>query len=412
MRKTKPLAGGRDAIRAVPGTPHLFVRTHPSGVESFVFRFRKGGRNLKAALGDVNTLPLEDARKTVAIYVGEIARDIDPIAKRKEEAKRRRVEIDAARRAKLAAAEEIVFTVGALIKAWAASRGEGDKRSVRYLVATRTTLETTLAPVLHLAAKDLGAARIAELVEAVAKDRGPSAAARAQDAINQAFRRAIKIGKLIGNPCATLDRRSTSPRQRTLAAAEIQRIWRAAEALPAVWKAYVRFLLATGVRRNEVLYARWSEIEGDLWHIPAHRMKAKRSFTVPLTGAALRALPVRGNAGDFIFSLTNGAKAIGGLHRVKTALDVGVKADGAGPLAPWTFHHIRHALATWLGDRGVDYTICNLCLAHGIPLDRSGQTYQRSYKILERRAALDKWASLLDPEPVRKGRKTALRVVA
>jgi integrase len=278
---------------------------------------------------------------------------------------------------------------------------------------TRTALETTFAPVLQLAAKDLSTERIEELVAGAAKNRGPTAAARAQDAINQAFRRAIKARKLIVNPCAALDRRKPSPRERTLAAAEIKRIWRGTEKLLPVWEAYVRFLMATGVRRNEALYARWSEIEGDLWHIPASRMKARRAFSAPLTGAALRALPIRGNGGDFIFSQTGGAKPFGGMGRVKAALDAAIEADDAGPLAPWTFHHLRHALATWLGDRGVAYDICNLCLAHGIPLDKSGRTYQRSYKIVERRAALDKWSALLDPEPepIRKRRKTALRVV-
>jgi integrase len=167
------------------------------------------------------------------------------------------------------------------------------------------------------------------------------------------------------------------------------------------------------LRRNEVLRARWSEVEHDLLHLSASRMKANRPFTVPLTHAALRSLPARGNEGDFIFSLTNGAKALGGPTRVKQALDRAIEEDGGGPLAPWTLHHIRHALVTWLGDRGTDYGVANLCLAHGIPLDRSGKTYQRSYKITERRAALNLWSNLLDPtpEPIRKGRKPALRVV-
>jgi hypothetical protein len=95
-------------------------------------------------------------------------------------------------------------------------------------------------------------------------------------------------------------------------------------------------------------------------------------------------------------------------------LDTAVEADGGGPLAHWTFHDLRRALVTWLCDRGIDYSIGNLCLAHGIPLDRTGKVYQRSAKITERRQALDMWSALLDPEPepVRKGRKPALRVVA
>jgi integrase len=413
MQKSKPSLG-RDTMRAVPGTPYLLVRTHPSGIASYLFRYRKKGHAYKAALGRVDALPLEDARRTAQIYVGEIARDIDPIAKRKEEAERKRAQIEKTRRQKVEAAREDVFTVDAMIKAWAASRGKKDERSVRYVTATKAVLECALKPVLNLPARDISKERIEKLLD-IAGKRGPAAAVRAQLAIGAAFKRAIKTGKLEMNPCATLEQCKLPPRERTPTAIEIQRIWRAAGALPSPIGEYVRFLAATATRRNEALGARWSEIEleSGLWHIPKGRMKAKRPFTVPLTRAALRSLPVRG-AGDFIFSMTGGDRPIGGLTRIKAALDDAIEADGAGPLAHWTLHDLRRGLATWLSDRGVDYALVNLCLAHGIPLDRSGKIYQRSYKITERRQALDMWSALLDPqpEPVRKGRKPSLRVVA
>jgi integrase len=296
-----------------------------------------------------------------------------------------------------------------MIEAWVSSRKD-DTRSIRYVAAIKSDLRRTLKPVLDQPAAELRKERIEALVKA-AESRGPSAAARAQLAINLAFKRAIKIGKLEINPCATLEQHKLSPGERILTAIEVQRVWRAAGTLPSPWGEYVRFLAATGVRRSEALYSRWSEIEGDLWHIPASRMKGKRAFSVPLTRAALRSLPVRG-AGDFIFSKTNGKRPIGGPTRIKAALDAAIEADGAGPLAPWRFHDLRRGLATWLSDRGVDYVIADLCLAHSIPLGRVGQTYQRSYKINERRQALDLWSNLLDPEPeTRKGRR-ALRVVA
>jgi hypothetical protein len=129
MHRSEP-SGERDAMRAVPGTSYLFVRTHPSGIASYVFRYRRRGHNFKVAIGDVNALKLDDARDAVAIYVGRIAKGFDPIAEEKAEAERKRAEIDAARRAKAEAAQEIAFTVGAMIKAWAAPRKD-DKRSVR-----------------------------------------------------------------------------------------------------------------------------------------------------------------------------------------------------------------------------------------------------------------------------------------
>src|SRR6516225_660149 len=136
MKKSKP-SPGRDTMRAVPGTPYLFVRVHPSGIASYVFRYRRRGHAFKTALGHVNTLTLETARKVAEVYVGRIALGFDPIAEEKAKAESRRAEIDAARAAKVEAEQERTFTVGALIKAWAASRGKDDNRSVRYVAGMK-----------------------------------------------------------------------------------------------------------------------------------------------------------------------------------------------------------------------------------------------------------------------------------
>jgi integrase len=401
--------GGHETMAAVPGTPHLFVRTYPSGITSYLFRYRKEGHSYKTTL---HVLTLEAAIKATQVYIGEIALGIDPIAKRKAEEEQRLAAAAARRAAKTKAAQEKDFTVQVMVDTWAAARGKDgkdDKRTHGYIASTKAALERALGPVLDLPARDLNRDRIEKLIAAVER-RGPAAAARAHTAVSMAFSRAIRLGKLEINPCTALERPKPVQRPRILSAIEVGRVWRGAGTLPAPLGAFVRFLLATATRRNEVLGARWSEIDGDVWHIPASRMKAKRDFTVPLTRAALLALPSRGTS-DLIFS-RDGVHQLGGLGRIKTALDAAIESDGAGPLLPFTLHDFRRAFATWVCDRGVDYVVANLALAHAIPLDRTGRTYVRSYKIAERRAALDLWSSLLEPEPIRKGRKTQLRVVA
>jgi integrase len=152
--------------------------------------------------------------------------------------------------------------------------------------------------------------------------------------------------------------------------------------------------------------------EGPRQHELCLEDTSKRDFTVPLTRAAICSLLARG-VGDFVFAMKDGARPIGGLTRVKAALGAAIETNRAGPLTPWVFHDLRRALATWLSDRSVDYVITDLCLAHSIPLDRSRRTYQRSYRINERRQALDLLSTLVDPEPARKGgRALPLRVVA
>ncbi|MCA0042196.1 tyrosine-type recombinase/integrase [Celeribacter sp. ASW11-22] len=62
------------------------------------------------------------------------------------------------------------------------------------------------------------------------------------------------------------------------------------------------FLILTCVRSSEARGARWSEIKGDVWEIPAERMKAGVAHRVPLCAGALDVLEqVRGLDEELIF---------------------------------------------------------------------------------------------------------------
>ena len=50
------------------------------------------------------------------------------------------------------------------------------------------------------------------------------------------------------------------------------------------------FLILTASRTSEVLEARWSEIDGHIWTIPAERMKGKREHKVPFSPRCLQIL--------------------------------------------------------------------------------------------------------------------------
>ena len=54
-------------------------------------------------------------------------------------------------------------------------------------------------------------------------------------------------------------------------------------------------------RRSEVCLARWSEIEGATWTIPANRMKAHKEHRVPLSDRAMEILASLPRGGEFIF---------------------------------------------------------------------------------------------------------------
>src|SRR5262249_58063031 len=113
-------------------------------------------------------------------------------------------------------------------------------------------------------------------------------------------------------------------RQRVLADDEIAALWRASQQLGYPYGALVRFLLGTGVRKNEAARATWSEFDlvNRTWTIPRERFKSDAEHVVPLADATLEllaSLPRWANS-DLVFS-ANGRKPFRAFSAAKRALD-------------------------------------------------------------------------------------------
>src|SRR5262249_3336144 len=161
----------------------------------------------------------------------------------------------------------------------------------------------------------------------------------------------------------------------------------------------LRFILLTATRRNEAAYAKWSEITGMEWTIPALRYKTKIDHVIPLSQAALAALDggeqrdfpgppmADGNNDPFIFT-ANGKQAIGGLTRHKQAID---EASG---VRGWVIHDLRRTARSLMSRAGVNADIAERCLGHVIPGVRG--IYDRHEYFEEKRRAFEALASQID----------------
>ena len=146
----------------------------------------------------------------------------------------------------------------------------------------------------------------------------------------------------------------------------------------------LQFLVLTAARSIEARGARWDELEGGVWTIPADRMKAHRPHRVPLSDAALRVLTdtPRIVGQPLVFS---GARR-GRLSDV--ALTKAVRAFDATA----TVHGFRSAFREWAAEQtSVPAAVCELALAH-VNKDRVEAAYQRSDLFEKRRALMLAWA--------------------
>ena len=445
MRKSARAYDVHDAV--VPG---LSLNVLPSGLKRFVVltRFPGAKHPTRRALGAYGALTLEKARTTARQWLELIGRGIDPAEQVEEERRKRE--------------RERATTFAAVVDDYLAREIVGlnpERPNKRSAAKIKQALADVLVPlfgsrpITALTADEI--MRPIELIGSVGTDRAlvklgvrkklrrPQRKARPSPEqgralftfVEMVFNWAIDHGGygLDRNP---LDRVSKTrrlgrsvKRDHILNDEELAAFTLAIERLPVLHRDVYRLLLHSGLRLSEAARARWSEIEGDVWTIPAERMKGKngeaRAHVVPLTPALRKifnGVP-RGSRGDYVFSAKGGAAPIApGTVRIKAMLDAemlvilrqrakarGEDADKA-VLRPWRNHDIRRTCRSTLSRLGVTEDVAEAVLAH----QRGGivGTYDRWHRLPEKREALEQWsqflADLIRPRPISStGRKRA-----
>jgi integrase len=152
----------------------------------------------------------------------------------------------------------------------------------------------------------------------------------------------------------------------------------------------LRFLIFTACRTNEVVDARWSEIDtsSSTWRIPGERMKMHQDHVVPLSEPALEILHKMrdGSRAELIFPNPDG-----GVFSENAMLAV-LDRLGYGHV---TVHGFRSTFATW-AEECTDYPdgVREAALAHKYKSETTA-AYQRGQKLEKRRVLMRDWAQFL-----------------
>ena len=150
------------------------------------------------------------------------------------------------------------------------------------------------------------------------------------------------------------------------------------------------FLIFTACRTNEVVDARWPEIDrpSSTWRIPGERMKMRQDHVVPLCDPALAILEKMrdGAKGELIFPNPDG-----GMFSENAMLAV-LNRLGYNHV---TVHGFRSTFATW-AEECTEYPdgVREAALAHKYKSETTA-AYQRGQKLEKRRALMRDWAQFL-----------------
>ena len=179
------------------------------------------------------------------------------------------------------------------------------------------------------------------------------------------------------------------PRDRTLTDEEIRHLWAAAAVIGDLSGAFLRLLLLTGQRRDDVRLMAWEEIDlaNGVWVIPAERYKTGVDHTVPLSSVVKEILISRKATSErgYVLAGRKEGQPFAGQSSLMRRL-----RDKEGFKQDFTLHDLRRTCRTRLSRLGIDGETAEAVLGHA----RAGiqKVYDRYDRLDEKRIALQRWA--------------------
>ncbi|WP_018690353.1 tyrosine-type recombinase/integrase, partial [Ahrensia kielensis] len=338
-------------------TPGLVLRVGSKGRKSWSLMYRIAGRGedgmrgklQRLTLGQYPIVKLEEAREKARMAYQHAEEGNDPSDLKKLELLRRN-----ACRFEVVCEEFIELYVKPQTKKWK---------------DTESLLRRFVIPeFIGLQISEIDRGKCFQLLDTVTAKRGEAIAREVRKHLVKFLNWSADRGYIAVNPLAGAKMPSLVyvQRERVLSAEEIEKIWRAAGEIGYPFGPFVKLLILTGQRRNEIakMQVRWfTKVDGvPAIEIPGAIRKTKRPQLLPVTeeiAKVLSDLPVYEGA-DHLFSTTAGHKPISGFSKAKTRID---RIVG---FSDWTYHDIRRTVATELARRKVPQEHIERVLGHEV----------------------------------------------
>jgi integrase len=392
-------AKGRYADGTVSG---LYLQVSANRAKSWLLRYEIRGRKRWMGLGSASVWSLKEARERARLARQRISDGIDPLELRRAE----RVKQAQAAARTLSFREAAARYYGANASAWS-----NRKHAAQF--------GSTLAQYVHPLIGDLDVANVDTadvlrvLEQPVAAERGWPAGrfwdvrTKTADRVRRRISLVLDWASVRGHrPSGAsnaarwkgrLDQVLPAPgdvaktdHHRALPFARVPELMAKLATHEGIAAKALMFTVLTTARSNEVLGARWREIDltNAVWTVPRERMKAREPHAVPLSSAAvelLRELPREGGDDSHVFVGTQPGRGLS-----VTAMAATLKRLGYGEVA--TPHGLRSSFRDWGAERShFPREVLEHALAHAVG-DASERAYPRSKLFGKRRLLMEAWA--------------------
>ena len=365
----------------------LYLKVTASGSKSWIFRYALGGRERHLGLGAITDVELATARELAAAARAKRGQGIDPIDDRRQgEAQARR---DTARALTFKQVAEDYVT-----------NNEPVWKNPKHRQQWRNTLEAYVYPIIgNLAVGQVTTEHVLKILKPIWTTK-PETAGRIRGRIEIILNAAKTLGAREGENPATWRGHLSNllAKQSKIARVKHHSAMPYADVPDFITKLTehegfaalaFRLLILTACRTNEVLGARWSEIDMDagVWTIPGERMKAGREHRVPLSPAALDVLreAEKVKLNEFVFPGQKRGKPLSNMALLMLLRRFNVAAV--------TAHGFRSSFRDWASETTAHPSeVVEMALAHTIE-NKVEAAYRRMDLLDKRLKLMNDWAT-------------------
>src|SRR5262245_9591576 len=359
----------------------LYLQKREGGLGSWIFRYARNGREHWLGLGSLDTINVDEAREQARQMRQMLLAGKDPAIERRERH---------AEQAKQRAAT-ILFR-DAWAEVVAGRKGEWkNEDSLRQWESSLASIDRALGGVpCHLIdANMIRAALAAEWKRAQVtadRTRGRIEAVLDWAAVHTGRTGAPNPARWKGNLQHVLRDTAEVKHHEALPYDQVPEFMSRLRTRQTVAARALEFAILTAARAGEAMGARWDEINGDTWTLPAERMKEGKAHVVPLSPQALKIIKAMPRVSEFIFVSRDGRRQ--GEQIGRDAFKDTLKALGIDATA----HGFRSTFADWAADNtAYPQEVREQCLAHAIP-NKVEAAYRRGALLDKRRRLMDAWA--------------------
>ena len=353
----------------------LNLRVDPSGRKYWIFRYWENKKERQISLGPYPDLSLKDAR---------IKRDELQTQRAKGESLSRR-------------ADKRLETFSEVMNEWLKVRMSDKAES--YMKMVKLRLKKHILPFIgEMPIGEITPKDVLQVCRNVENDGHEETARRVKIITGQIFKFAVASDLIKFDPTYALNG-ALKPLHRNHYATltnpcDIAILMKAIKAYPyTIMRCALLFSVYTFVRPGEARSAEWSEFNGDVWEIPAEKMKMKRRHIVPLSRQVQEILeeltPLTGK-GRYLFpSPRNDGKCMSD-NGVRIALRVmGFTKEQITP------HGFRAMFSTIANEHGWNRDVIERQLAH-VENNSVRGAYNHAEYMPERTKIMQWWADWLD----------------